>query len=899
LTQLRVYAARTSCPAWSREEPCADIHAIHIPMSWYTYFSGIISGLFLLSGLFSLFLYSRRIERGINLPYFVLACCLAGVLMCSLQVTGSGDLAVKLFFDRVVNTLFGIAGVAFLFMLSEMTGYRARVPIILLTVGLTVFVALAWMLPYGISYSEIHGVASYTMLWGELRSRIDGEAGAANVYVVVLLFAILLYAVRAVAIQARHGEVWYARLLIVVIVIGISGIIVDSVLIHFRMGEIGIVDDIGFIALVFLIGHRNFTNIIRSKEMIRESRERFACLTEAAFEGIGLTDDGSIIDVNEQLARMLGYESSELIGRPVLTLIAPHHREKVLQYSTGDEASYEHDALCKDGSFVPVEVRVKNVQLTGRSLRVAAIRDMSVHRRTEQQNMLLAQALKSVRDCITITDESARIIFVNDAFLQTYGYSEEEILGKNVSMIRSPNVAQRSDHGVFSHMREGSWHGVLLNMRKDGTEFPVELWTSVVRDAAGHPLAHVGVARDVSERRRSERALIEAKERAERSDRLKDAFIANISHEIRTPLNIILGYTSLISESMDKRATDEEMQYFDSVQRGAQRLMRTVDLILSISRLQVGDVEIDPVLFDLAYAAREITSDYRSAAKKKQLELVFESIPGDTFIIADEYCVAQSLHNLIDNALKYTAEGSITVRVERTNDERVCVAVVDTGIGISEEYLPTMFKPYTQEDSGYTRGYEGIGLGLSLVKRYSELNEATVEIESIKGAGTTAALFFAAAVRSDGGSNTIALSRDDDDPGGTTAGTAAKVRALLVEDETLTIEFMRTILAQECDLIEARSADEAMAALSHCGFDIIFMDISLSGDRDGLELTQELKASPAFGHIPVIAITAHGFAQDRQRCLDAGCDAYMCKPVCKEELMEVVKTLLPSGHRFL
>lgn len=868
-------------------------------MSWYTFFSGIISGLFLLSGLFSLFLYSRRIERGINLPYFVVACCLAGVLMCSLQVTGSGDLAVKLLCDRVVNTLFGIAGVAFLFMLTELTGYRARVPMILLMAALGVFVALVWILPYGISYSEIRGIDSYTMLWGEVRSRIDGEAGVTNIFVVALLLAILLFAVRAVAFQAKRGEGWYARLLTAVIVIGISGIIVDSVLINFHMGEIGIVDDIGFIALVFLIGHRNFSNIIRSNEMIRESRERFACLTEAAFEGIGLTDGGSIIDVNEQLAHMLGYEASELIGLPVMTLIAPHHREKVLQYRESDDASYEHDALRKDGSIVPVEVRVKNVQLTGRSVRVAAIRDMSEYRRAEQQNALLAQALKSVRDCITITDEDARIIFVNDAFLQTYGYSEEEILGKDVRMIRSPNVPLQSDHGILTHAREGSWHGVLLNVRKDGTEFPVELWTSVVRDADGHPLAHVGVARDVSERRRSERALIEAKERAERSDRLKDAFIANISHEIRTPLNIILGYTSLISESMDKRATDEEMQYFDSVQRGAQRLMRTVDLILSISRLQVGDVQIDPVLFDLAYAAREITNDYRSAAKKKKLDLVFETAPGDTFIIADEYCVAQSLHNLIDNALKYTSEGGITVRVGRTPDDRVRVAVVDTGIGISEEYIPTMFKPYTQEDSGYTRGYDGIGLGLSLVKRYSELNKATVEIESRKGAGTTATLLFPAAVRSDGRSDVIAQPRgDDESAAGSPTDAGAKVRALLVEDETLTIEFMRTILAQECDLIEARTADQAMAALTRDSVDVIFMDISLSGDRDGLELTQELKASPAFSHIPVIAITAHGFAQDRQRCIDAGCDAYMCKPVCKEELMKVVKTLLPAGHRF-
>ncbi|MDX9759108.1 MAG: PAS domain S-box protein [Bacteroidota bacterium] len=844
-------------------------------MHWYVFVSGIISGLLFVSGLFTLSLSLRRIERDINISYAILAFCLAGVLLHGLYITGVPDVATKLFHNRLANTLYGVAGVAFLSLVSGLTGFRSRWPRVLITVGLVLFVVLVWMLPYGITYSEIHGTAPMRTPWGVMRSRIDGEAGIWNLYSLVLLFSLLLYAVVAVLRQARRGACPNAGLLLSIIAIGISGIIIDTMLIEFHLGEIGIVDDLGYLALVFLVMHRNFRNLIHSADVIRESRARYARMSEASFEGIGFTRDGIIVDVNQQLADMLGYEGRELIGRPVMDLIAPHHLDVVARHSRATEASYEHDAVRKDGTVLPVEVRVKEVHQTDHTLRVAAVRDISERRRAEQMNVLLAQALKSARDCISVTDHDGRIMFVNDAFLQYYGYTDEEILGQSILLLRGDG----SPAGLPSDL-DDSWHGVVMNRRKDGTKFPVELWTSVARGRDGSVLAYVGVARDVSDRREAERALIAAKEHAERSDRLKDAFIANISHEIRTPLNIILGYTSLIAEILEGRVSDEEMGYFESVQRGSTRLMRTVDLILSLSRVQVGDIEIDPVRFDLTEAARAITNDYRAVARKKDLELRYEG-DGATPITADEYCVAQSLHNLLDNAIKYTDAGAITVRVERRADGDVQLSVSDTGIGISSEYLPTIFTPYTQEDSGLTRGYEGIGLGLSLVKQYTELNRGHIEIESTKGVGTTVRVVFPAGEQ-------VATPGKTDEP----LRDTAHVRVLLVEDDPLSIEFMRTIFAKDFLLREAASAEAAMELLAREEFELVLMDISLSGAMNGLELTRMMKSSPAFRHIPVIAVTAHGFTHDRRRCLEAGCDAYLIKPVGREELLAVMRPLL-------
>lgn len=853
-------------------------------MHWYVFVSGIINGLLLFSGLFTLFLSLRRIEREINIPYTVLAISLAGVLIHGLHVTGVPDLATKLFHDRMVNTAFGIAGMAFLFLISGLTGYHARVWRMLIVTGLAVLVVLGWVLPYGISYSEIHGVVPLRMPWGELRSRIDGDAGMWNLYTLALQISILLFAGHALIRQARRGDRRQAVLLGSVILVGLSGIIIDTVLIELNIGEIGIVDDLGYLALVFLVSNRNYRNNIRSGELIRESRARYERMTEASFEGLGFTRDGIIVDANRQLADMFGYTVEELIGRPVMELIAPHHIETVQRHSRSVEASYEHDALRKDGTLLPVEVRVKEVRQTDHTLRVAAVRDISERRRAEQMTVLLAQALKSARDSISVTDRDGQIMFVNDAFLQYYGYAEEEVLGRNITLLRASDPPNPTT-GLPSDL-DDSWHGVVTNRRKDGTEFPVELWTSVARGRDGTALAYVGVARDVSDRREAERALIAAKEHAERSDRLKDAFIANISHEIRTPLNIILGYTSLIAEILEGRVSPEEMGYFESVQRGATRLMRTVDLILSLSRAQVGDIEIDPVRFDLAEAARAITNDYRALAVKKEISLLFEC-EGATDIIADEYCVAQSLHNLLDNAVKYTDVGSITVQVTRRENGEVHLSVIDTGIGISSEYLPAIFTPYTQEDSGLTRGYEGIGLGLSLVKRYTELNRARIEIESAKGAGTTVRIVFPPMEQA-----ALPWTRTDVVP-----WEGERVPVLLVEDDPLSIEFMRTIFAKDFDLREAVSAEDAMELLAREQFELVLMDISLSGAMNGLELTRAMKASPLLRHIPVIAVTAHGFTHDRRRCLEAGCDGYMIKPVGREELLAVMLPLLRGARK--
>jgi PAS domain S-box-containing protein len=543
----------------------------------------------------------------------------------------------------------------------------------------------------------------------------------------------------------------------------------------------------------------------------------------------------------------------------------------------------------KDRSEFSVEVRTRRVRLNNRLLLVLAVRDITQRQQAEEETRLLAQAIKAVRDSVIITDLQDNIIFVNDAFATEYQYTANEVLNKSIIMLRSEESNTTSLADISNATQSHGWHGELINKRKDGTVFPIELWTSPVRDNNNKAIALVGVARDISERLLHENEIIDQRDKAERSERLKDAFIANISHEIRTPLNIILGFSSLVSEDMSNRATEEERDYLESISRGANRLMRTVDMILIISRLQVGDFEVYPVSLNLSELVRQLVADYQTKAEEKQLSLTYECVEDGLHVMVDEYCLMQSMQNLIDNALKYTPQGSVVVRVYREADGATCIDVEDTGIGISSDYLPNVFSPYTQEESGYTRAFEGIGLGLSLVKKYSEMINATIHLESVKGKGTVARIRFPAR-------NELADRPEVTDTAGLTCSpppmrkgsSPTKKSILIVEDDALTKQFMMAILKNEMEVHLASCCEDAIKTLNEVHVDCILMDISLAGDMNGLELTEHIKSMQIWRHIPIIATTANAFPEDQQRCLAAGCDGYLSKPLTKHQLLEII-----------
>jgi len=367
-------------------------------------------------------------------------------------------------------------------------------------------------------------------------------------------------------------------------------------------------------------------------------------------------------------------------------------------------------------------------------------------KRAENEISLLANALKGIKECVCITDPGNTFLFVNESFLTTYGYREDEVIGKNVSILRSKRNPPEVGETIHAMTLRGGWYGELWNKRKDGSEFLISLSTTMIHDTDGSALGLIGIAVDVTAQKQAEEELIAAKEQAEKANELKDAFIANISHEIRTPLNIILGYTDIIEDTFAKEASDNEHVFFERVHDGSERLMRTVDLILNTTRARMGDITIYPVELDLTAFIGKVIRDFTPRAQAKSLELRFNNTVGDCMMFADQYILSQVLVNLLDNAIKYTNEGEINVDLYHS-EPHVYLDVRDTGIGMTEQFMEELFKPYSQEHTGYTRGYEGIGLGMSLVKQYLALHDIPISVKSEKGKGSTFTLCLSGCVK--------------------------------------------------------------------------------------------------------------------------------------------------------
>ncbi len=343
-----------------------------------------------------------------------------------------------------------------------------------------------------------------------------------------------------------------------------------------------------------------------------------------------------------------------------------------------------------------------------------------------------------------VSTPEGEVKMVNKALVQMLGYpSEEELLKIDVN---DPNNFVDFDREKFKQelYNKGKVTGFKSVWKKyNGEPIHVQENATALKNEKGEIIQYQGTVEDITKVKEFEEALIAAKEKAEESDRLKSEFLAQISHEIRTPVNSILSFTNLLKEEISELGITDLMESFNMIENGGRRLIRTVDLILNMSELQNGTYQ--PVFqeFDIAEdILKPVLQEFKAQAESKNISLEFSNCADNPcYIKADDYTVSQIFVQLIDNAIKFTYKGKVEVNISST-DETVSVEIKDTGIGISEEYQARIFKPFCQEDRGYTRKFDGNGLGLSLVKKCSEINNAQISIESKKNVGTKFTVTF-------------------------------------------------------------------------------------------------------------------------------------------------------------
>ncbi|MBC8374731.1 MAG: PAS domain-containing sensor histidine kinase [FCB group bacterium] len=341
-----------------------------------------------------------------------------------------------------------------------------------------------------------------------------------------------------------------------------------------------------------------------------------------------------------------------------------------------------------------------------------------------------------------LSDLKGTFIDGNKAAEIMLGYKKEELLGKNflkLGLLPSKHFPKAAKLLARNALGKSTGPDEFTLIRKDGSTLEVEISTHPVR-IEGKTLV-LGITSDITERKQAVVKIEEALINARNANDVKDQFIANISHEIRTPLNSILGFSDLLNNKYADKINKKDSEIFNYINSASNRLLRTVDAILNISELVAGSIHIRPHQFDLNELVISVIQELKPYAEQKNLKLLCKTSKLPIQVYADKYSIEQVLVNLTENAIKYTQEGRVEIVLFKKKDHPM-LSINDTGIGISDEYRERIFEPYTQESEGFTKDYQGIGLGLALTSRYLELNNVKLDFVSSKGVGSTFTLTF-------------------------------------------------------------------------------------------------------------------------------------------------------------
>ena len=646
----------------------------------------------------------------------------------------------------------------------------------------------------------------------------------------------------------------------------------------------------------------------RHVETLKESEERFRNLFEnAPLAYQSLDENGQFLDVNRKWLESLGYkDKAQVLGRWFGDILAPGYREHFdFNFPMFKHAcvidGVEFEMLRTDGGRITVSFNGRvQTDREGHFMRTHCIfTDITERKRAEDALRESEARFRTLFDKISSVavqgyDQNRTVVYWNEASTRFYGYSREEAAGRKLEdLIIPPNMRSMVIECIRAWVEEDIAipAGEIDLMRKDCSTLAVFSSHIMQRFHDGTSIMYC-LDIDLSELSEARVELVKAKENAEAANKAKSEFLANMSHEIRTPLNGILGMLQLLKTT---DPNEEQQEYLVGAIRSTSRLTRLLSDILDISKIEAGRMKIVETEFDIKNMRDSIYELFDMEARGKGLLLEFgwnENIP--PLLIGDEARLRQILFNLVGNAIKFTERGEVRIDVSLLvslgdSSARVLVTVSDTGIGISEECIKSVFEPFVQAEGTYTRRFQGAGLGLSIVRRLVKLLGGDVAIESTLGEGTTIYVSLPFKLPS-GGQGQI-----DQEVRVIAPVAETSWRILLAEDDTISLITAKRMLEKSgYSVTAAKNGQEALQRLAEEDFDLILMDVQMPV-MDGVEATKAIRGASNLGaksSVPIVAMTAYAMTGDKEIFLAAGMDDYISKPVDKAALVDVIERVL-------
>lgn len=668
---------------------------------------------------------------------------------------------------------------------------------------------------------------------------------------------------------------------------------------------------------------RDITSRKQTEAALRASEERYRQIIETTNEMIYRTDAlGRFTFINSIALQRAGYSREELIGRPFAVVIRPDYRERVWNFYTTQfrtatpETYYELPILAKDESTT-VWIG-QNVQLLKEEDRIigfqAVARDVTDRRKVEEALKHSQARLANAVEVSSMGMYEMAIATLEVSFdaraLSIFGIEKE---GQRRPFYYWEDLLQPADHEglmkIYADLAEGQSDRAALDHQ---VWHPDRGWIWVyhvaqvsANDVRGRPTRIFGVFHDVTERKQLEGELKDAKEKAEAANRAKSDFLASMSHELRTPLNAIIGFSDLLMDESAGELNEEQVSYVSDVRDSGRHLLTLINDILDLAKVEAGKSKLELSSVNVATIMRKCLAMITEKAIKHGITVELDV--GDRLqqreIQADEVKLKQILYNLLSNAAKFTPNGGHISLTARRIGNYILMSVSDTGAGLRPEDQRRIFNMFEQVDSSYSRKVKGTGIGLALTRSLVHLHGGRIWVES-EGLGRGAT--FHVAIPNIKPSTSI----DEAEPDkasedakklkhGRRRGNSRRYAplVLVVEDVDVNMRLTTTLLkGLNCRVLQAKTAEEGLSLAKSKSPDIVLMDIRLPG-MDGLSATRILKQSPETASIPVVAVTASAMPGDEAKCLDAGCSAYLSKPVEGQGLDKVIRDLLRDGRK--
>ncbi len=645
---------------------------------------------------------------------------------------------------------------------------------------------------------------------------------------------------------------------------------------------------------------------------LRAINERLDCALEAGHIGVWQWHvEGNQFDADHRV-RAMHRTPTEWTAEGLEAFIGRiHHddRDKVRAairacVETEEKCSFDYRLVDEEGQFVQIQSHCKlqhnSIDATRQVVGVCI--DVTQSRRHLEEIAKLSLIASKSRHSMIISRPDGVAEWANEAFERMTGYAASEVIGKAPGkLLQGPQTDPETVEQIRQKLERCESVSVeMINYSKAGKPYWISLEVDPVFDADGNVTYYIATQVDISERKRREVELQQAREAAEVASRSKSRFLANMSHEIRTPLNGILGFTDvLLQGDFDPRET---RRYLETIKNSGQHLLTLINDVLDLSKVEAGHFECERSECSPLQIVREVLSLLRVKAQEKCITLECRCTTGiPATVKSDQARLRQLLMNLVGNAIKFTDYGGVTViaSLDRSGPQPMLVLEVhDTGIGIAEQSIKRIFEPFEQVDSSITRRYEGTGLGLAITKRIVEGLGGDIQVTSREKVGSTFTVRIPTGslrgvpMESDWTSESLQDSsrrpseRDQPQLNG--------LRILLCEDGQVNRDLIRLVLANAgADVVATTNGREGVDRLlaDHMAYDVILMDMQMPV-LDGYSASREIRGLGWKG--PLIALTAHAMRGDEEKARTAGCSGYLTKPVDIQELLSELSRYCPE-----